>query len=1159
MEFARKLGARKGKMPNPMPLVGDMVQAMKEMGFNYAGNVYKFEDDKYSKVGGGKLIFIDKDQEVFVLDLDEEGGEVDIEAAPAPGATEQAGAPQVTEEEADDILEKELTLNPPTKKAGKKASKKKSSKKSSSKKVDPETGFYFWNPPGTRIDQLEKNTDVFGPFKGLSQAAEAIKAKFDLEDINLNKEFQGEEEKLYSVEGTPLEIYVADLKTLRELAPSVAERAIKKSKGVAMQEGPLAPGYYFYAVDGLDWKEPGRLTELVGPFEKWNQARLGLIATSKIDAPSANIKRVAEGLQVWEVKDIPGHYIAEGLFLNGYAPELASVRVSTDGVAAAAMATQGGSKLKDGNLFYYHAISEDSTEMDPSKKFLVGPFNTANAVRNALRITEWNKEGGGVYRPKAASLRQIVVATRSWLNNNIPNVGALELISPETVLADNEPIVQSARAKKRAAQTRQTSADAARQMVVTSELYREKLPALVGDADEQMFAVDQAARDAFSAPGPRLPIDMDAPSSFMGMTARGAMGGEGLRRSGRKTAAQISADIQSSRIDIERRVQQAVRKNLEAQARATPAPDSPQDIGRATENFENIQNEAQQESESARLEIEDLTGLPLEEALTQIHEQSQLLYTIEDPQERSARAAELMSLTSALMETVSRYSQASGAVATAAAVVDSQVRAAEAADIEVPRQSDRVAKLLENYVKDAELAKIGQMKIQEAMERAKEAEAEAIRELEAKGERIESEIQREIALEDAENVFALANSNIDQARAFLKEALSLAKSFEKYTEDYGVIDEDALKMLDSIRGAGLNTLRSLGELAANILQAKIWGFADQVDKLKAAYNAAAASYIKLSKIAGDKPFAIDEFDVWPGSSVNSLQDYANLATVITEDFTVGDDLSNIATLGKMAWDIGFMTMARIYLNGAKVKPAMEAVQEIDKIGTLPIVFDDIMKEAMARPYANPLKTGSSPKIISDNISELMDEGHPQKQAVAIALRQAGKSRNPMRPALIKKSTGLSGETDRKARLMAKSRIEESAPMDKEQIKEMIRMEIARRPDITRDEIKELIRAKLSRGDDDDMRMPPSPGMESARDRMMNRGSRTSDNNSLRERMMAMSSGGDSDLRRRMKEREMMMNGDSRSERSRKKRKLAKPKRRTVIAYSGPRMFDSDED
>ena len=41
----------------------------------------------------------------------------------------------------------------------------------------------------------------------------------------------------------------------------------------------------------------------------------------------------------------------------------------------------------------------------------------------------------------------------------------------------------------------------------------------------------------------------------------------------------------------------------------------------------------------------------------------------------------------------------------------------------------------------------------------------------------------------------------------------------------------------------------------------------------------------------------------------------------------------------------------------------------------------------------PLKKGSSKKVISENIRELVRGGHPRKQAVAIAMKKAGKSRN----------------------------------------------------------------------------------------------------------------------------------------------------------------------
>ena len=40
----------------------------------------------------------------------------------------------------------------------------------------------------------------------------------------------------------------------------------------------------------------------------------------------------------------------------------------------------------------------------------------------------------------------------------------------------------------------------------------------------------------------------------------------------------------------------------------------------------------------------------------------------------------------------------------------------------------------------------------------------------------------------------------------------------------------------------------------------------------------------------------------------------------------------------------------------------------------------------------PLKKGSSKKVVSDNIKELVHSGKPQKQAIAIAMNKAGKGK-----------------------------------------------------------------------------------------------------------------------------------------------------------------------
>lgn len=45
----------------------------------------------------------------------------------------------------------------------------------------------------------------------------------------------------------------------------------------------------------------------------------------------------------------------------------------------------------------------------------------------------------------------------------------------------------------------------------------------------------------------------------------------------------------------------------------------------------------------------------------------------------------------------------------------------------------------------------------------------------------------------------------------------------------------------------------------------------------------------------------------------------------------------------------------------------------------------------------PLKSGSSRKTVVENIRREMEHGKPRKQAVAIALSKAGKTRKSKRP------------------------------------------------------------------------------------------------------------------------------------------------------------------
>ena len=51
---------------------------------------------------------------------------------------------------------------------------------------------------------------------------------------------------------------------------------------------------------------------------------------------------------------------------------------------------------------------------------------------------------------------------------------------------------------------------------------------------------------------------------------------------------------------------------------------------------------------------------------------------------------------------------------------------------------------------------------------------------------------------------------------------------------------------------------------------------------------------------------------------------------------------------------------------------------------------------------SPLKKGSSNIVISKNIAELMNSGHPQDQAIAIAYKEAGRSKNNKKKSKSKK-------------------------------------------------------------------------------------------------------------------------------------------------------------
>jgi len=1191
----------------------------------------------------GSLMLRSRDGENFEADgpmvfLVERGGDTYLLSGDglqeALGDEDVADDDAVDMEEAMEIMEVErgmmslddaeqFALNP-EKKGSKKSSKKKTTKKVSRKaEVDKRTPenpkqYFFWQGPSGRFD-IFQDGKLIGPSRSLKtksfvKAIRALAGVADGEEIPLIP-FADNEPSIEIYETGSPGIFVAELKSINELLPAVSEaEKISIDEFLAQQgiqeaaapgeEGRLEAKFYFYQVGGEDWRVPKADSMLYGPFDKFRDAMelIMEIEGSSTKYPGADFPRIFKEAKVWRTPWV-GLYIARGDYLNAMAPKIAALPIKSLEKAAR---TIGGSnkKLKEKGLYYWFTTSEDPTqwEMDPNRAFFTGPFSSSNSVRNALRINEegWEKVEGGYYRPRQAGLRNVAVATKFWLDANFPDAGAVELRSPETSLRKVGAEVIREMEEKRNREN-QTALDANRALVLESRKYKkerdENLSVAASSIDEIQGSIDIAA--AFGPGGPRMALDMEAPSvSGAGGVSGGAISSEVFRRrrgvvgadvvptfpqrktkARSQTSTEIGAAFQETAL---RQANEAVRTQVESATEAAAPPDSTDDVIRSLEEVVRADEQAQQTIEEAESIIEAETGLPAQNAAQQFLQEIEIAKQLPEPQ-RTQRLKELTEILDSVSSAYERRDQAAMNVVTAASTANSQIQAAEIVGVRVPEESAVIQDRFPSLVKDAELAALGRRLIEEAQLRAEQALLEEAQEYKEQIERLQGDEARIEAMGEAQDVAALANSNIDQAREFLKIALKQVDGISKKAAAGKPLSDKMLAELDDVRSYNMHATRSLGELAANIIQLKLFGFESEADRFKKAYNKAAEGMIRVTKLAGDTPFALDEFDVWPGSMINSYRDLASFAESKVEEFSTGFDLSNMATLQSIAWDIGFLTMARIYLRDIRNKAMSDSIDAIDGLGSLPALFEETISEAMSRPYANPLKRGSSKEVISENISELMSEGYPQKQAIAIALRQAGKSRNPT-PSYTRSTTPISGEKDREKRIAAlraqkasleiplrlqqRKALKEEITMDRDQIKEMIRMELARKPGMERDELKEIIRQKMAMatsGARPPRDMASDDRKSKLRERLMAIGGGADREGMSPTRRPMMSMSDDSDMRKEMLRKRLMDGGsmgsmdmDMKAPRK-KRRKPLKPKRRTVIAYSGPRMFDGDED